>query len=69
MCPPIDLYWFLSMVNSKGATIAGVGTYPKELSGISKTSTISVIPPPGQIYVFAPPQVILVVLFLTDLVN
>ena len=49
--------------------MAGVGTYPNELSGISKTSTIKVIPPPGQIYGFAPPQVIFVVLFLTDFVS
>ena len=49
--------------------MAGVGTYPNELSGMSKTSTIKVIPPPGQIYGFAPPQVIFVVLFLTDFVS
>ena len=35
------------MVNSIGATIAGVGTLPNEFSGIFVTSTITVIPPPG----------------------
>ena len=35
-------------VNSIGATIAGVGTEPKLLSGMRATSTITVMPPPGQ---------------------
>ena len=35
------------MVNSIGATMAGVGTHPKELSGMRVTSTMMVIPPPG----------------------
>ena len=36
------------MVNSIGATIAGVGTEPKLLSGMRVTSAMKVMPPPGQ---------------------
>ncbi len=35
------------MVNSIGATIAGVGTVPNDRSGMRVTSTITVMPPPG----------------------
>src|SRR6478752_7777333 len=45
------------MVNSIGATMAGVGTQPKAFSGMRATSTMTVIPPPGQTYTGAPPQV------------
>jgi hypothetical protein len=43
------------MVNSIGATIAGVGTKPKARSGIRVTSTMKVMPPPGQTNTGAPP--------------
>ena len=36
------------IVNSIGETIAGVGTEPKLFAGIFATSTITVMPPPGQ---------------------
>ena len=45
------------MVNSSGATMAGVGTEPKAPSGTCVTSTMKVMPPPGQIQTGAPPQV------------
>jgi hypothetical protein len=45
------------MLNSMGATMAGVGTVPKLLAGMRITSTIKVMPPPGQTYAGAPPQV------------
>ena len=35
------------MLNSMGATIAGVGTVPKLRSGMRITSAITVMPPPG----------------------
>ena len=35
------------MLNSIGATMAGVGTVPKLLSGMRSTSAITVMPPPG----------------------
>jgi len=47
------------MLNSIGATIAGVGTVPKLRSGMRITSTITVMPPPGHTYAGAPPQVTL----------
>ena len=36
--------------------MAGVGTVPKLLAGMRITSTIKVMPPPGQTYAGAPPQ-------------
>src|SRR6218665_992153 len=44
------------MLNSIGATRAGVGTVPKLLSGMRSTSAITVMPPPGHREAGAPPQ-------------
>jgi len=47
MWPPSAWYSSSRMLNSIGATMAGVGTVPKLWSGMRATSTITVMPPPG----------------------